>query len=70
MRDVITSYSIHYTKLYDKLENAVIGDLGQAKRIVIDKDNTTIVEGSGKKAEIKARESQIRAQIEKTTSDS
>jgi chaperonin GroEL len=52
-----------------KLENATIADLGKARRIVIDKDNTTIVEGSGKKAEIKARESQIRQQIENTTSD-
>jgi chaperonin GroEL len=52
-----------------KLENTTIADLGKARRIVIDKDNTTVVEGAGKKADIKARESQIRAQIDKTTSD-
>jgi chaperonin GroEL len=52
-----------------KLENAVLGDLGSAKRIVVDKENTTIVEGSGKKDEIKGRISQIKKQIESTTSD-
>ncbi len=52
-----------------KLENAVVSDLGSAKKVVIDKDNTTIVEGSGKTEEIKARIAQIRKQIEDTTSD-
>ena len=52
-----------------KLENATIADLGKAKRITIDKDNTTIVEGAGKAAEIKARVAQIRVQIEDTTSE-
>ncbi|RMI15581.1 MAG: chaperonin GroEL [Calditrichaeota bacterium] len=52
-----------------KLENAVLSDLGQAKRIVIDKDNTTIVEGAGKTEDIQARIAQIRKQIENTTSD-
>lgn len=52
-----------------KLENAVLSDLGHAKRIVIDKDNTTIVEGAGKSQEIKGRIGQIRKQIENTTSD-
>jgi chaperonin GroEL len=52
-----------------KLENAVVSDLGKAKRIVIDKDNTTIVDGGGKHAEIDGRISQIRAAIEKSTSD-
>ena len=52
-----------------KLENITMEDLGQAKRVTIDKDNTTIVEGLGKKAEIEARVKQIRAQIEETTSD-
>ena len=52
-----------------KLENLTIEDLGQAKRVSIDKDNTTIVEGLGKKAEIEARVKQIRAQVEETTSD-
>ena len=52
-----------------KLENVTIADLGKAKRIVIDKDTTTIIEGAGKKTDIKARCEQIRNQIEKTTSD-
>jgi chaperonin GroEL len=52
-----------------KLENVTVDQLGQAKRIVIDKDNTTIVEGGGKKKDIQARIDTIRAQIEKTTSD-
>jgi len=52
-----------------KLENAVISDLGRAKKISIDKDNTTIVEGAGKKEDIKARIGQIRKQIDDTTSD-
>ncbi len=52
-----------------KLENASLDDLGTAKRVTIDKDNTTIVEGAGSSDEIKARVGQIRAQIENTTSD-
>jgi len=52
-----------------KLENVTLRDLGRAKRIVIDKDNTTIVDGAGKKADIEARIKQIRAQIDETTSD-
>lgn len=52
-----------------KLENAVVEDLGRAKRITIDKDDTTIVEGGGKQADIKGRIAQIRRQIEDTTSD-
>ena len=52
-----------------KLENASLDDLGSAKRITIDKDNTTIVEGAGSSEEIKARVNQIRSQIENTTSD-
>jgi chaperonin GroEL len=52
-----------------KLENATVAYLGQAKRIVVDKDNTTIVEGKGKNAEIKARINEIKSQVEKTTSD-
>ncbi len=52
-----------------KLESATLQDLGAAKRIVIDKDNTTIVEGGGKGDDIKARINQIRKQIETTTSD-
>ncbi len=52
-----------------KLENVTLGDLGRCKRISIDKDNTTIVEGAGAKSDIEARVKQIRAQIEETTSD-
>lgn len=52
-----------------KLENATIAYLGQAKRVVVDKDNTTIVEGKGKSDQIKARINEIKMQIEKATSD-
>src|SRR3989440_11239298 len=52
-----------------KLENVELEDLGQAKRIVVDKDNTLIVEGAGKKKDIEGRAEQIRKQIETTTSD-
>src|SRR5512139_472908 len=52
-----------------KLENIKMEDLGQCKRVTIDKDNTTIVEGKGKKKDIEGRIKQIRAQVEETTSD-
>jgi len=52
-----------------KLENIKLEDLGKAKKVVLDKDNTTIVEGAGKTKEIEGRIKQIRAQIEETTSD-
>ncbi|MFI5116614.1 MAG: chaperonin GroEL [Terriglobales bacterium] len=52
-----------------KLENVQMGDLGQAKKITIDKDNTTIVEGKGKHTDIEGRVKEIRSQIDKTTSD-
>ncbi len=52
-----------------KLENVTISDLGQAKRVVMDKDNTTIVDGAGEKEKIQARVTEIRKQIENTTSD-
>src|SRR5436309_2606663 len=52
-----------------KLENVQVGDLGKAKRITIDKDNTTIIEGKGQTKEIEGRVKEIRAQIDKTTSD-
>jgi chaperonin GroEL len=52
-----------------KLENVTLGMLGEAKRVTIDKDNTTIVDGAGSEADIKSRVEQIRAQIETTTSD-
>jgi chaperonin GroEL len=52
-----------------KLENVTIKMLGQAKKVTVDKDNTTIVDGAGKKSDIEARVKQIKAQIEETTSD-
>jgi chaperonin GroEL len=52
-----------------KLESLQVGDLGRAKRLVVDKDNTTIIGGAGDKARIDGRKQQIRAQIDKTTSD-
>ena len=52
-----------------KLENVKLDDLGKAKKITVDKDNTTIVEGNGKTSEIEGRVKQIRAQIDETTSD-
>ena len=52
-----------------KLENVQIGDLGDAKKVTIDKDNTTIVEGSGASSDIQGRVNQLRSQIEETTSD-
>ncbi len=52
-----------------KLENIKLNDLGRAKKVVVDKDNTTIVEGAGKASAIEGRIKQIRAQIEETTSD-
>jgi chaperonin GroEL len=52
-----------------KLENVQMSDLGQAKKVTVDKDNTTIVEGKGKHSEIEGRVKEIRSQIEKTTSD-
>src|SRR5438046_9953779 len=52
-----------------KLENVRVEDLGKAKKVVIDKDNTTMVEGAGKAQAIEGRVKQLRAQIEETTSD-
>jgi chaperonin GroEL len=52
-----------------KLENATLNDLGRAKRIIVDKDNTTIVDGKGKADQIEGRKKEIKAQIEKATSD-
>jgi chaperonin GroEL len=55
--------------LGEKLENVTLADLGRAKNLTVDKDNTTIIDGAGKTADIQARIKQIRAQIEDTTSD-
>jgi chaperonin GroEL len=52
-----------------KLESLTLKDLGRAKRVTVDKDNTTIIEGAGKKADIEGRVKQIRVQVEETTSD-
>src|SRR3989475_2217732 len=52
-----------------KLENVTLKELGRCKRIVVDKDNTTLIDGAGKKADIEGRIKQIRAQVEETTSD-
>src|SRR5206468_3637893 len=52
-----------------KLENVTLADLGRAKRIKVDKDNTTIIDGAGQSKEIEARVKQLRAQVEETTSD-
>jgi chaperonin GroEL len=66
---VLTSGKVISEELGFKLENTVISDLGTAKKVNIDKDNTTIVEGGGKTEDIKARIGQIKRQIEDTTSD-
>ena len=66
---VLTSAKVISEELGFKLENTVLGDLGQGKRIVIDKDNTTIIGGKGKQIDIQGRISQIKAAIEKSTSD-
>jgi chaperonin GroEL len=66
---VLTGGQVIAEELGLKLENVTISDLGRAKRVKIDKDNTTIVDGAGEKAKITARVAEIRAQIENTTSD-
>ena len=66
---ILTGGSMVAEELGIKLENVGLKDLGRCKRIVIDKDNTTVIDGAGKKGEIDGRVGQIRAQIEETTSD-
>jgi chaperonin GroEL len=66
---VLTKGEVISEDLGIKLESVTLAMLGSAKKVLIDKDNTTIVEGAGKKNEIQARCGQIRAQIEETTSD-
>ncbi len=66
---ILTGGKVIAEELGIKLENVTLNDLGRAKRIVVDKDNTTIVDGAGKKADIEGRIKQIRAQIDETTSD-
>jgi chaperonin GroEL len=66
---VLTGGQVISEDLGIKLENVKISDLGRAKRVTIDKDNTTIVEGAGETSKIQGRIKQIKAQIEETTSD-
>jgi len=66
---VLTGGKLLSEDLGIKLENVTISDLGRAKRIVVDKENTTIVEGAGKGSDIQGRVKQIRRQIDETTSD-
>jgi chaperonin GroEL len=71
LRDVavLTGGQVISEELGFKLENAVLTDLGKAKRIVIDKDNTTLVDGAGERKKIEGRINEIRAAIDKSTSD-
>ena len=66
---VLTGGQVISEEVGFKLENAVVSDLGRAKRIVVDKDNTTIVDGAGENTAIEGRIKEIRAAIDKTTSD-
>jgi chaperonin GroEL len=66
---VLTGGKVIFEEVGIKLEKMKLEDLGRAQKVVIDKDNTTIVEGAGKSSEIQGRIKQIRAQIEETTSD-
>jgi chaperonin GroEL len=66
---VLTGGQVISEDLGLKLENVTISDLGRAKTVKVDKDNTTIVDGAGKKEQIKARQQEIRTQVENTTSD-
>src|SRR5262249_41556972 len=66
---ILTSGKVIAEELGIKLENLALSDLGRCKRVIIDKDNTTIVSGAGKKDAIQSRVQQIRTQTEETTSD-
>ena len=66
---ILTGGRVISEELGVKLENVTISDLGKAKKVIVDKDNTTIVEGAGDPEKIKGRIKQIKAQIETTTSD-
>jgi len=66
---ILTGGQVISEELGLKLENATLNDLGKAKRITVDKDDTTLVEGAGSQSEIEGRINTIKAQIEKTTSD-
>ncbi|WP_278393576.1 chaperonin GroEL [Sphingobium yanoikuyae] len=66
---ILTAGNVVSEELGTKLENVMVGMLGRAKKVIIDKDNTTVVDGAGARSDIDARVAQIRAQIETTTSD-
>ncbi len=66
---VLTGGQVISEEVGFKLENATLNDLGRAKRVVIDKDNTTLVDGKGKESDIQGRINEIKAAVEKTTSD-
>jgi chaperonin GroEL len=66
---ILTGGQVIAEELGLKLENVTLNDLGRCKHVRIDKDNTTLIDGAGKKADIEGRIGQIRAQIEETTSD-
>ncbi len=66
---ILTGGTALFESLGRKLENTTLAELGRAKKIVVDKDNTTIIEGAGKSADIKGRIEQLRREIENTTSD-
>jgi len=71
LRDIaiLTGGQVISEELGLKLENTTLNDLGRAKRIIVDKDNTTLVDGKGKDDQIEGRKAEIKAQIEKSTSD-
>ena len=66
---ILTGGTALFESLGQKLENMPLTDLGRAKKIIVDKENTTVIEGAGKSAEIKGRIEQLRREIENTTSD-
>ncbi|MGN6134829.1 MAG: chaperonin GroEL [Aureliella sp.] len=66
---ILTGGEAIFEALGTKLESVTLAQLGRAKKVIVDKDNTTIIEGAGKSADIKARIDQIRREIENTTSD-
>ncbi|MBR5161126.1 MAG: chaperonin GroEL, partial [Thermoguttaceae bacterium] len=66
---ILTGGTAIFESLGKTLENVTLADLGRAKKITVDKDNTTIIDGAGKSADIKARVEQLRREIEKATSD-
>jgi chaperonin GroEL len=71
LRDIaiLTGGQVISEELGLKLENTTLNDLGRAKRIIVDKDNTTVVDGKGKDNDIEGRKAEIKAQIDKSTSD-